>query len=263
MIRSRCFLSLVAALVGAAMLGAPGAAKASYSVEVFDDGVLQGGISVIVSANSLLFSGSTTHFSITNGSGTSNNPGGPLSSNLSLSSNEQIASDFGAGGGTHTIQIVLSQTGFTSPVAGSYVVSSSAGGAMVYAQGTNGSATQSVASTYQGFLDNTNTLFGQPAAGATGLQSASASLSANGTQSLVYTPGTAVNGNAPGGTPFSITDVLTFAFTIDAGSGQTTANASATTTATVVPEPCSLVLALAGVPALGIGTWVRRRRQSI
>src|SRR5689334_22547656 len=95
------------------MLGAL-PAHADYSVQVFDDGVLQGGIAVIVVGNSLVFTGSTTHFSIINGSGTSNNPG-VQSSNLALSSNEQVNSTFGAIGGSHTLQVVLSQTGFTAP----------------------------------------------------------------------------------------------------------------------------------------------------
>src|SRR2546428_7301165 len=96
MLRFRNSLPFVAAvLVGAATLGAPTPARAdSYSVRVFDDGVLQGGISVIVSANSLTFFGSTTHFSITNGSGASNNPGAQGGSNLDLGSNEQINPTF-------------------------------------------------------------------------------------------------------------------------------------------------------------------------
>ena len=162
MIRSRCFLSLAAALVGAAMLGAPGAARASYAVQVFDDGVQQV-VPFIVVNNSLVFTGQTTHFSITNGTGASNNPGAPLTANLNLTSNEQINTTFGGAGGTHTITIVLSQTGFLAPSASSYVLSSSAGGSMSYVADSNGSATEMVSSTYQGFLDNTNTLFGQPA----------------------------------------------------------------------------------------------------
>src|SRR5215831_19402673 len=95
---------LMGLLALAAAMAVPPAAHASYAVEVFDDGVLQGGITVTVVANSLVFAGSTTHFSITNGSGSSNNPGS-ATSNLNLSSNEQITSAFGTAGGTHTIQI--------------------------------------------------------------------------------------------------------------------------------------------------------------
>jgi hypothetical protein len=258
---SRNLLPLAAAvIVAAAILGAPTAARAGFAVQVYDDGVLQGGISTLAVGNSLLFSGSTTHFSITNGSGLSNNPGTPFTSNLNLSNNEQISTTFGATGGTHTIQIVLSQTDFLAPVGSTFILSSSAGGSMAYLAGTNPSATESVSATYQGFLDNTNTLFGMPGAGSTPLQSASAAASGVGTSPLVFAPGASVNGNVPGGVPFSMTDVLTLTLTLDPGSGQDTANATATSAAAIAPEPCSLVLALAGVPALGIGTWIRRRR---
>jgi hypothetical protein len=261
-IRFRNFLPVVALLAGALVLGSPSQAQASYSVRVYDDGVLQGGIGVLTVGNSLIFTGTTTNFSITNGSGLSNNPGTEGGSNLALSSNEQISTTFGATGGTHTIRIELSQDGWSAPTGSPLTLSSSAGGSFDYLQGTNLSATQSVTATYQGFLDNTNTLFGQPAGGSTPIQTASASRTTVGTTSLVYSPGTSVNTSVPGGTPFSMTDVLEFTFTLDAGSGQTTANVSASTVASV-PAPAGLVLALSGLPILGIGTWLRRRRQSV
>src|SRR5947207_1637667 len=80
-------LSIVALLAGVAMLATPPPARASFAVNVYDDGVLQSGITVFASGNQLVFFGSTTHFDITNGSGLSNNPGSPTTSNLSLSSN--------------------------------------------------------------------------------------------------------------------------------------------------------------------------------
>jgi len=123
-------------------------------------------------------------------------------------------------------------------------------------------ASDTVASTYQGFLDNTNTPFGQPVAGSTPLQSASATRTSPGTSPLVYTPGTSTN-LVPGGTPFSMTEVLSYTFTLAAGSGQASANTSASTTANPVatPAPAGVVLALAGLPILGMGAWLRRRRQ--
>jgi len=259
MYRFRILMSLVAAgVIGAATLGAPTQARASYAVEVFDDGVLQGGITTIVTANSLIFSGSTDHFSITNGSGASNNPGTDNSGSLSLSSNEQINTTFGTGGGTHTIQIVLSQTGFTAPTTNPLILSSSAGGSI----GNTDGGSVSVTSTYQGFLDPTNTLFGKPGTGATPLQTASNNQAGIGTKPLVFAPSPST-ANVPGGTPaFALTDVLTFTFTVSAGSGQDTANVSASTVVAPVPEPSSLIAALAGAPVLGLGVWMRRRRRA-
>jgi hypothetical protein len=260
MLRFRKFLPVAALLVGAALLGAPNQARAGYAVQVYDDNVLQGGIFSFVSGNSLVFFGSTTHFSITNGSGLSNNPGTQALSNLSLSSNEQISTTFGAGGGTHTIKIVLSQDGWLAPTGTPLVLSASAGGS--YA-GTN--AGNSVVAHYQGFLDPSNALFGTPGSGGTPVLTASASgvpTPPNLTKPLVFAPATGVS-IVPGGTPFSMTDVLTFTFNVTPGSGQDTANVSASTAATAVPAPAGLALALAGLPVLGIGGWLRRRRQSV
>jgi len=251
-----------AVLAAAALLWAPTPAQAAYAVNVYDDGVLQGGITTFVSGNSLVFFGSTTHFSISNGSGLSNNPGTSGGSTLSLSSNQQINTTFGAAGGSHTIRIEISQDGWTSPTGTPLTLSSSAGGSFDYVAGTNPTATQSVLSTYQGFLDNTNALFGQPGAGSTPIQTASASSNSPGTTPLVFSPGTSTNNTVPGGTPFSMTDVLTFNFTLGAGSGQATANVSASTVASV-PAPAGVVLALVSAPFLGIGAWLRRRRNVV
>jgi hypothetical protein len=57
-----------------------------------------------------------------------------------------------------------------------------------------------------------------------------------------------------------MTDVLSFTFTLSAGSGQDTANVSASTVA-VVPEPASMLAALSAAPFLALGAWLRRRKQ--
>jgi hypothetical protein len=259
MIRFRIFRpGLAAILAGAAILWASTPARAGYAVQVYDDGVLQSGVVALVSGNSLIYTGSTTHFDITNGSGTSNNPGTQGGTTLGLSNNSQITTDFGDAGGTHTITIVLSQTNFTAPKGSPLVVTASAGGSMTDVVGTNPNASDTVTSTFQGFLDNSNTLFGQPAAGGTPSQTASNSLSGVGTAPLVYTPPLAVNNGAPGGTPFSLTDVLSFTFTVDAGSGQDTAGASVRINITSVPEPSSITLM--GLGALGLVGYGLRRR---
>jgi len=264
MIRFRKYLLLTAALIAAVTLGAPSQARAGYSVRVYDDGVLQGGITVVpLGGNNLIYGGTTTNFSITNGSGLSNNPGTQGGSNLDLSNSSQINTTFGAAGGTHTIRIELSQDGWLSPTGTPLMLSSSAGGSFAYLAGTNPLSTQSVSATYQGFLaPNTNTLFAQPVSGATPIQTATASRTSVGTSSLVFSPGTAINPSVPGGTPFVLTDVIEFTFTLSAGSGQTSATVSGSTVASV-PVPAGVILALTGFPVLGAGAWLRRRRKTV
>jgi hypothetical protein len=257
MMRRRFYL-LGAVLAAIAIAGLAPPARADYGVQVYDDGVLQSGITTFTSGNQLVFLGSTTHFSITNGSGSSNNPGTQGGSQLSLSSNETISTTFGGSGGTHTIQIVLSQTGWMAPNAPKLALSSSAGGSVSYSQGSTANAALNVIAAYQGFLDNTNTLYGMPGSGGTPVASAdSGNITTPGTSSLVFAPGTSTS-VVPGGTPFSMTDVLTFTFTLAAGSGQDSANVSASTVA-MVPAPPGLILGLTGLPALGFGAWLRRR----
>ncbi|HTU19784.1 MAG TPA: hypothetical protein VMG10_17105 [Gemmataceae bacterium] len=260
---------LSAVLAGMALLAAPGLqTRADYSVEVFDDGVLQTNINAQVVGNSLVFSGTTTHFDISNGSAISSQGSSPPQGKLTLGSNEEISTtNWGTGTQTNTIQIVISQTGYTEPNANQIVLSASAGGSFA---GTD--ANSSVTATYQGYLDTTNTLFGQgtvvsglftePAAGSTPLLTASASGTPpppNLTSSLVFSPGVGTS-LVPGSAPFSLTDVLTFTFTSD-GTGPDTANVSAGTVASA-PEPATMITALAAMPFLGIGAWLRRRKQA-
>lgn len=251
---------LGAVLAGIAILASPCLqARADFEVQVYDDGVLQTGIFAVANNNGLLFYGSTTNFSISSGIGTSNNPGSQGGSNLNLASSEQISTKFGTTGGTHTIQIVLSENDWTAPTGTPLNLTSSAGGSFGYVAGATPGATDSVAATYQGFLDNTNTLFGMPVGGSTSLETASASLNSAGTASLVFNPPSTTS-QVPGGVPFSITDVLTFKFTLAAGSGQDTAQVSASTVASL-PEPASMMAALTAVPFLALGAWLRRRKQ--
>jgi len=247
---------------GAARVGRP--SDAAFTVQVYDDGVLQGGILVIpLGANSILFGGTTTHFSIANGSALSNNPGTQGGSNLGLSgTGGQVTTLFGATGGNHTLRIVVSQDGFTAPTGSPLTLSASGGGSIAMVNNNNNDPSSlGVSSAFQAFLDNTNTLFGQPGPGATPLQTASASLTTPGTAPLVYSPAVAANPNVPGGTPFALTSNLFFDVTLSPNSGQDSFNSSFSVTA-VVPAPAGLVLALTGLPVLGIGGWIRRRRQT-
>src|SRR5205085_2520500 len=100
--------------------------------------------------------------------------------------------------------------GWLAPTGNPLVLSNSAGGSI----GSTGN-TISVAATNQGFLDNSNTLAtnNAPGGASTPLQSASASLGGTGTAFLNYNPGTGVNPNVPGGTPFTLTQKFKFTVT--------------------------------------------------
>jgi len=255
------FVCLAAAL---GILLSQGSARAAYAVQVYDDGNLEfqsgSGVASIgaggsfILGNSLIYNSNTTHFSITNGSALSNNPGTPVSANLDLSTNEQITTVFGVNGGTHTLKIVLSQTGFTAPAGSPLNLSSSMNGSFV------GTVTgNSVSANYQGSLDPTNALFGTPASGTTSpLTGTIVTVAPAVSQPLILLPGTSSK-LVPGGTPFSMMDVVSLTFFANPGSGQDTANVSGSTVATV-PAPAGLVLILSGLPCVGIGTWLRRRQ---
>jgi hypothetical protein len=64
------------------------------------------------------------------------------------------------------------------------------------------------------------------------------------------------SGNFPGVTPYSITTQLKVSNVTTLSSIQLDVN----NMITPAPAPAGLVLALAGVPAFGFGTWLRRRR---
>ena len=255
MLSFRKFLSAAALLVGAAIL-APAQARADFEISVFVDGVNQN-VTTSGTANSFFFIGSVSDFNIQVTSGT-NWSGAPTGALMSNTSNNQVTTDFGAAGGTHTITIVISENGWTAPTSSLLQLSSSAGGSI----GDTG-GTLSVSATNQGFLDNTNTLAttATPGGSSTPLANASAALGATGTNPLVYNPSPA-NSIVPGGTPFSMTEVFSFTFTMGAGSGQDSADVSGSVSVAPVPVPPGFLLALTSLPALGVGAWFRRRRQA-
>jgi hypothetical protein len=271
MIRIRKYLPhIVAALVGAATLGAPSQAQAAFTVSVYDDNVLQSGVTATVVNNQLvLFGGSTTHFAVSGGQGSSNNPGLPTGAGLDLSTNERVTSSVnfftgvanGDGSYTHTIRIVVSEDSFTAPTGTPLNLSSSTAGGSI---GLTGGSI-SVAATNQAFLDSSigNSAYGSPLAyatpsgGATGIATGTASLPPGITAPLNFNPGT-VAGLVTGGTPFTMTDEVDFAFTLTSGSSGS-AGVSTSSVATV-PAPAGIVLALTSLPVAGVGGWLRRRQ---
>ena len=74
----------------------------------------------------------------------------------------------------------------------------------------------------------------------------------------MFSPTTSVNSAVPGATPFALTDVLEFTFTLDPGSGQVSANVSASSVVTDAPAPSALVMTAVGLATL-VAVLARRR----
>jgi len=262
MLRLRKLLPLVVAAV-AAIMGSANRAEAGFVAQIYDDGKLEATVTA-GSPNSLSFAGiATTHFSVS-GSGLSNFPGSQAGSLLNLSGNSFIQTNFSGGGTqTHTLQVVYSENGWTAPVGTPItLISTSSGGSAAFIGGNN---TGLVQASYQSFLDNTNAQ-PLPANGAAfaapgGAFTAALTGSATSIGGLALSPTTASNTNVPGGTPFTMSTVMGYTFTLDSGV-LGSANISGSSVA-AVPAPAGVVLALTGLPVLGIGGWLRRRRQAV
>jgi len=261
MIRFRNFMRLtVAALVCAAILGPTSRAQAGFTVAVYDDNNLQSTIALTPVSNQLVFFGGLTdHFDLTSGQGSSNFPGLQTGASLNQNSSAQVSTgaNFFTGGNTHKITIVISESGYTLPVGTPMSISSSSGGSFL---STGGVVT--LATTNQSFLDTSGAAYVPGAVyaapGGVGTGVATGSNSTTSTLPMNFLQDTVGANNIPGATPFTITNVITLTFTLDSGgSGQGGLSSS---TLVTVPAPAGLVLALTGVPCLGLVSRFRRRR---
>jgi len=259
----RNFLFL-AVLAGLTMAGLAPPARADFEVEIS----INGGAFVAASVTTLDSQDATYAYVVSgvvtiSGSLASNFPGAPQGAGLTLSNTTNVKF---ASTTVGSLEIISTQTGFTAPVGSPLILSSSGGGTL---QNTSGTTT-SVSSTYQGILDPHDLDFGAgngstllpliapPASNSTPAMVASGNTSGTGTTPLVYSPGTS-NNIVPSATPFSLTNIVTF-------TGQSTVNeivGGSWTTTAAVPAPAGLLLALVGIPTLGIGAWFRRRPQSV
>jgi len=256
MMRRKFFLCAI--LAGIAMAAQASPARATFEIFVYDDGKLA--FTSTGSATSVSYAGTTTNFSISNGSGTSNNSGSAISF-MQLSGNAVVSTTFSVPG-THTLTIVESEDGWTAPAGNPLVLSSAGGGSYLLDKSGN-----SISATYQAFLDTSGKLyaggasFTTPGGGSDSKQSATATTPIGLPGSFTYSPNPD-SSLVPGAVPFAFTTVQTYSFSLVAGSLTNNANASDTSSVTATPAPAGLVLALAGLPCLGIGQWLRRRRQA-
>jgi hypothetical protein len=198
---------------GIEVLEARDVPTAIFGVRVFDDGVPVSGTIFPTGPGGIAFVGSSADFSSHIILGSTNSPGTPGGAELVLGPQSTVDV---ATTGTHTLRVELTSTDYSLPSGSPVLVSSSAGGDY-----TGGG---SVVGTNQAYFDATNSPFGEPAATATPLQTATAF----GTSALVYSPG-AVTGTFARPNPlFSLTSVVTF--TINASGGDVV-NLVATTVA--------------------------------
>lgn len=239
MIRFRSFLPLIAAvLVGTAMLGAPRQASATLAIYLQEVGV--DGAPVLVASTgsdftATSFTGTHSDFAVSILGGVSDN--GATMSDL-LSSTTAVKNNAAS---TKTLLIFVTQDNYTLPAGTSLVVESGMAG-------TVNTGTLTLTNLFQAYADKNNALLGTTDF-------------TNGPQTATQTGSTFDTGSATGlftrvGN-FSLTSLATI--TLTAGGRINFANHI---NVTPVPEPSGLVMALAGLPVLGLGTWLRRRRMA-
>jgi hypothetical protein len=254
MLRFRKLLLLAVALAGVIVLGGPAGARADFSLQVYQDGVLLDSKSF--NTNQIQVNQTFGSYYITGNILFTNSPGDVNNGNIQISGMTIENND----GLTHTLALVLSASNFTSPgQAGSQMVLSST--ASITGTGLlNGSDSF----TYQGYADANNNLFGTtspPPLGGVG----SAGAVTTGLSSFSTTAGNLTQGATDTKTAtfirtqdlYSLTSISTFTMNGGGTIGFTTSTAAA------LPAPAGIVLALSGAPLLGLGHWLRRRRQPV
>jgi hypothetical protein len=246
MIRFRKLLPLAAVLAGAVVLGTPRAAHAYIEVDYSVDGSARtfGNSS---NTGTVFFGGDLLGvYNVALNFSTTNTPGNNALA-LVTSSNNTVTTDTGVSG-THTLTIYVTSLDFTNPTSPPPTVLGTA------SSGTTAAGSGKVTVTYAGYADATNTKFGtQVAAGP-------------GSYDIVATGGQGGNGGgpaltnsfSPNGAKYSLTDVLKIQTTDSVNITNVTGNVNVTPT----PAPAGAVLALSGLPFVGLGAWLRRRKQA-
>ena len=252
MSRFRKSLLLAMILAGAIVLGGPAGARADFTLQVFQDGVQL--LDQSFSTNQVQFNQTVGAYYVTGDILYTNNPGDINNGNIQISGMTIEDND----GKQHTLSLVLSANNFTSPgQAGSQMLLSST--ASITGTGLLG---PSDSFTYQGYADANNNLFGTTSPPPVG-GVASGGAVTTGLSSFTMADGTLTQGKTDTKTAtfvrtqdlYSLTSVSTFTMTGGGSIG------FATSTAAALPAPAGIVLALSGVPLLGLGHWLRRRRQ--
>jgi len=241
MIRFRKLLPLAAALAVAVALGTPRKAHAYIEIDYSIDG---GARTFLASGTTeALYSGSIGGlFSVTLAYGTTDNST-PVHAIVELSDTNLKTKYTNAG---HTLTLYVGAQGFTTPQSPPpLALLDTASGSL-----TNGSVT----GTSQGFADATNALFGQGFAGELLTFSASGGSQSFDQSGYKY-------GFSPDGATYSL--ALISNYTITAGATAASLTVTGGNAQTIpTPAPAGAVLALTGLPLLGLGGWLRRRKQA-
>lgn len=256
MIRFRKFLALMAIpLIGAAILGAPTQARAQWSVEVIISGASSGNGTFAATV-----AGGGYSYGTTTGSTPFYVTGTLLESDIlgaliTVGNNAQIEVTTTSGGGT--IQILATYQGFMVPNSTTVRLSSSTTSSTL---GSDNVGTMTVGANYYGVLSSTNALYTLPTgSNNTPLMTGSGSISGVGnTGTLPLNPATAT-AVVSSAAPFSLTSDLTYTITASGDINGDTVGESISTAASAIPAPAGLILALTGLPCLGLGRWLRRR----
>lgn len=205
----------------------------------------------------------TTGLTLSGFNSVTNNPGAIVAT-MSLGGTVQVTSTSNTD--SYTVQVQVSQQGFTSPLGPIGNLSDSESSTISNTTGNPGGGKippdmQSIQSWY----DNTDTLNGVPGTAHTPLGSYGLPQTLNTTKSLsgptlstVFSPATA--------SPFSLTERIVVNITGNGGSpygAQAKDVFGGTLTLTAVPEPSSVILMLSSVPLPLVVVGIRRRRAAM
>jgi len=207
-------------LIGAAILGAPSRAQATFTVTITD------GTNTIVSNTKGSYSGTVGVFDIQGGFTTSNAPGTP---NLARFSDSNTAVSSSGFSGTKTLTITV-EDDFTAPIGGNGLKS-----ILSVGQLEPGGGTATV--TYQSFLD----------------AFAGTTLSTN-----AVAAGLTVEDHVVTSGPFHLKSVTTYTIT-GTGVGHEI-DIQSTGITSVAPAPAGLVLVMSALPVMGLGWVRRRMK---
>jgi len=243
----RSSLSALAALAGLMIVGTASPARADLELQITIDGNVfapfTGPSGTFVTNGITTFNGVTVVVS----SAASNSPGDPTSANTTGATNKITVANNAA----HTVVINYGDTGFNSPTAPPALTMTSQLGGSVDTKLAAGSSI-----TFQSYADPANRQNSTPGTFTTGLQNTYKQGNVTAAGSFALTDATPLTISTLA-SPYSMTSVTSVS--IAAGSSGAVFNFSSSSQLTPTPEPSTIALAFAGLPALGL-VWARRKR---